>query len=96
MPGHGGCVRIRKDVVFRDLDGELVLLNLRTGVYFGLDRVGTRIWGLIADERSLSEIVGALTADYEVDAETCEADVAQFVATLADNELIDLADAPSR
>jgi Coenzyme PQQ synthesis protein D (PqqD) len=96
MRGQGGSVRIRKDVVFRDLDGELVLLNLRTGVYFGLDRVGTRIWGLIADERSLGEIVGELTAEYEVDAGTCEADVAQFVATLADNDLVDLADAPPR
>ncbi|PYO19380.1 MAG: hypothetical protein DMD85_18645 [Candidatus Rokuibacteriota bacterium] len=49
MPGpisRHAAIRIRKDVVFRELEGEMVLLNLATGVYFGLDPVGTRIWTL--------------------------------------------------
>jgi hypothetical protein len=37
-------VRIRDDVLSRDLQGEEVILDLNTGVYFGLDPVGTRIW----------------------------------------------------
>jgi hypothetical protein len=45
-------VRICDDVVFHDLQGELVLLNLKTGVYFGLDSVGTRIWHLIREHGS--------------------------------------------
>jgi hypothetical protein len=99
MPRHAprdAAIRIKTDVVFRDLDGEMVLLNLASGVYFGLDPVGTRIWGLIAEQRSPAEIVTMLTAEYEVDAETCDADLWNLLDTLAENELIDLSDGPAR
>lgn len=91
MPGaRDAAIRIRKDVVFRDLEGELVLLNLATGVYFGLDPIGTRIWALIDDGRTAHEIVSTITAEYEVDAEACRADLEKFLATLRDNDLVDL------
>src|SRR5919204_4058973 len=89
---RGGAFRIRKDVVFRELEGEMVLLNLATGIYFGLDSVGTRIWGLIDGHRSADEIVSAVTAEYDVDAETCTADLARFFQALQDNELVELGD----
>jgi hypothetical protein len=88
MPG----VRIKKEVRFRDLQGELVLLNLRTGVYFGLDPVGSRIWQLIEDRRSSTDIVEALLAEYDVARAECEADVREFLAALRDNELVDTDD----
>ena len=88
-PPADAAIQISKDVVFRDLEGEMVLLNLATGVYFGLDPVGTRIWELIDRGRSTEQIVGALTAEYDVDAETCRADLAGFLRTLRDNELIE-------
>jgi len=96
MPGEGDSVRIRKDVIFRDLEGELVLLNLETGVYFGLDAVGSRIWELLAADRCLADVVATLTSEYEVEAEACEADLARFLETLADNELVDRHDGPPR
>src|SRR5437867_10538249 len=96
MPGREARTRIRKDVVFRDLAGELVLLNLSTGVYFGLDAVGSRIWGLIDGGRSAAEIVGTLTAEYEVAADTCEADLSRFLEALRDNELVELDDGLAR
>jgi hypothetical protein len=93
MPGaRDAAIRIRKDVVFRDLEGELVLLNLATGVYFGLDPIGTRIWALIDDGRTADEIVGVITAEYEVDEDACRADLARFLVALRDNDLVDLDD----
>ena len=91
MPGaRDAAIRIRKDVVFRDLEGELVLLNLATGVYFGLDPVGTRIWALIEDGRTVDEIVSAISAEYEVEADACRTDLARFLVTLRDNDLVDV------
>jgi hypothetical protein len=90
------AIRIKKDVVFRDLEGEMVLLNLATGVYFGLDPVGTRIWGLIDGRRSAAAIVEALTAEYEVDPQTCETDLDRFLESLRDNELVELDDGAAR
>lgn len=43
QPSLTSRVRIRDDVLSRDLQGEAVILNLNTGLYFGLDPVGTRI-----------------------------------------------------
>ena len=40
-------VSVNDDVLFQELDGEGVLLNLKTGVYFGLDSVGARVWQLL-------------------------------------------------
>jgi len=85
--------RISPDVVFRDLDGEAVLLNLRTGVYFGLDPVGTRIWDLLVERRSLPAILDTLLGEYEVDTARCERDVRLFLAALTEHALLE-ADGP--
>ncbi len=78
------------DVVFRDLQGEMVLLNLKTGVYFGLDPIGTRIWHLIQERRSLQEIRDAVTQEYDVTKDQCERDLLKFVGELRERELVDV------
>lgn len=83
-------VRINEDVAFRDLDGEMVLLNLRTGVYFGLDPIGTRIWQLLRAGQSLQTIVASLVAEYDVTAARSEADLLDFVARLRGHQLVDV------
>ena len=55
------------DSVSADMGGEQVILNLASGVYFGLDEVGARIWSLIEKPRRLSSIVETLLAEYEVE-----------------------------
>jgi len=40
-------VMVADDVVSCDLDGEAAILNLKDGVYYGLDPVGAKIWNLI-------------------------------------------------
>lgn len=82
--------RVNEDVVFRDLEGEAVLLNLNTGVYFGLDPVGTQIWHLIQADRSLREIRDALLDEYEVTKSQCEDDLLGFVGLLQEKELIEV------
>src|SRR5262249_3131957 len=58
-------VTIDPDVTFRELGGEIVILNLGTGVYFGLDEVGARIWRLIEDHGSLEAVLAVLRSEYE-------------------------------
>ena len=84
------CPRIGKDVVSRDLDGEVVILNLRTGIYFGLDPVGTKIWQLIVKRRSLQKVLDSLLEEYEVPETRCADDLLEFVARLQENELIEV------
>jgi len=82
------AVRASDDVVVRELDGEAVLLNLSSGMYFGLDSVGTRMWQLIERHRSLSAIVAAMCDEFDAPAATIERDVLRLVTELVEKGLV--------
>jgi hypothetical protein len=68
------------DAVFRELEGESVLLNLETGMYYGLDAVGTRTWQLASVDGSLRAVRDALVQEYDAAPDLIERDL----LTLAD------------
>lgn len=76
------------DIVSTDMDGERVMMSLEQGAYFGLGGVGGTIWDFLGEPRSLTEIEAQVMAEYDVDAETCRADVAAFLADLERNGLV--------
>jgi hypothetical protein len=61
------------------MGGEMVVLDLKSGCYYGLDAVGARVWALIEQPASLSVIRDTIMAEYEVDAERCERDIQAFL-----------------
>jgi len=79
---------IPSDVLSRDLDGEAVLLDLRSGRYFGLNGTGARVWALLKDGLERVGIAEALTEEFEVDMDTARADVDAFIAALTERGLI--------
>ncbi|MDD5559554.1 PqqD family protein [Candidatus Methylomirabilis sp.] len=83
-------VRICQDVLSRDLQGEEVILDLNTGVYFGLDQVGTRIWQLIREHRSLQQALDSMLQEYEVTKAQCTHDLLCFVTQMADKGLVEV------
>ena len=87
----GSHVWVNGAVVFRDLEGELVLLNLESGVYFGLDPVGTRIWHLLTEPCTLEHILDALVDEYDVARGQCEHDLLRFVGRLREKALLEVA-----
>ena len=84
-------VGIEEEVVFRDLEGEAVVLNLKTGRYFGLDPVGTRIWQLLPDH-SLREILRLLVAEDEAGEQQIREDLFRLVEQLRDKQLVRVAE----
>ena len=76
------------DVVFRDLEGEAVILDLASGTYFGLNEVGTRVWRLVDEGRDAAQIVDAVAAEYDADRATIERDVARLLDDLSARRLI--------
>jgi hypothetical protein len=70
------------DAVFRELDGESVLLNLETGIYFGLDAVGTRVWQLAAGDSSLRAVRDRLIEEYDAEPATIERDLLSLADAL--------------
>lgn len=80
-------------VMYAELDGEAVLLNIETGVYFGLDPLGTQIWQSLAEGVDPDEIIERLLDEYEVERSRVQADVRAFLENLQRNGLIVVAGA---
>ena len=78
------------DVLSRVLDDEAVLLDLASGTYFGLNEVGTEIWQLIAEGRTVAEVRAALLERFEVDEATVQADLERLVGELSERGLVRL------
>jgi hypothetical protein len=85
-------IEISEDVLFQEVGGETVLLDLGSEQYFGLDAVGTRIWQLIGEGAGPGVVVDTLLAEYEVDRPTLEKDVADLLERLREAGLIRIAD----
>jgi hypothetical protein len=80
-------IAVAEDTVFRELEGESVLLNLASGMYFGLDTVGTRVWQLFVETRSLRAVRDRLIEEFDVDAVTAERDLLDLAEALVDKGL---------
>ncbi len=89
IPMHA-TISISGDLVSCDLNAEAVVLNLRSGRYYGLDPVGARIWNLIQTPRTVQEIRDILLQDYEVEADRCEGDLVALLEKLANEGLVDV------
>jgi hypothetical protein len=79
---------VPEDVIFRELDGEAIILNLATGIYFGLDEVGTRLWALVADSGTLRHAVDTMAEEFDVDHATLERDALELATGLLDKGLV--------
>jgi hypothetical protein len=84
----GGPLKVADGVVFRDLEGEAVLLNLDSGMYYGLDEVGTRVWLLIQEHGRVDAVVERMLDEFDVAPERLSADVTRLVSSLLDKGLL--------
>jgi len=73
-----------------DVEGEAAILNLKNGVYYGLNPIGARIWTLIQEPKQVGQLRDQLLSEYEVDAARLETDVRQLLADLAEHGLIEV------
>ncbi|HII84295.1 MAG TPA: PqqD family protein [Methanobacterium subterraneum] len=79
---------VSKDVVSCDLGGETAMLDMKEGIYYGLNEMGTIIWEYIQEPITLQEIVDKILVEYEVDEETCFRDLVELVEEMSKNGLV--------
>ncbi len=82
------AVRPSDEVMFREIGGEAVLLNLTTGEYFGLDAVGAQIWRLLDEQRQVGAVLRRLLDEFDAPAELVERDLLGLVVQLAEKGLM--------
>ena len=81
-------VHINDTVLFQELQGEAALLDLKTGIYFSLDTVGTRIWQLLREHEVLSKVVEAMLSEYDVTEDRCRQDLLDLVEEMRQQGLV--------
>ena len=79
-------------VVIRELAGESVILDLKSGSYYGLNGVGTRAWALMAQGKTLRDVHGALADEFDAAPGVIEGELLRFAAELCEHGLCDRAE----
>ncbi len=83
-------ITVTSSVLHRDLGPETVLLHLDSGVYYGLDEVGTRLWSLLVETPCLGDLHRAMMEEFEVSADQLWRDLEDFLSELQEKGLIDV------
>ena len=86
--GKNECFSIPEDVLFQDVNDEVVLLDLASEHYFGLDEVGARTWMLLKEQKAAGQIVEELLQEYDVERAELEGDILDLLAQLLEAGLI--------
>jgi hypothetical protein len=82
-------VVVTRDQVSCDIGGETAILNLSSGIYYGLDSIGSRIWDLIQKPRTVAELETILTDEYDVETDRAASDLRELCEKLASARLIE-------
>jgi hypothetical protein len=85
-------LRVPGDVMVSNLGGESVLLNLKTERYHGLDEIGFRFWELVTSSDSIQRAYDALVQEYDAAPETLRNDLAELIAALHQQGLVEFVD----
>ncbi|HEY8601757.1 MAG TPA: PqqD family peptide modification chaperone [Thermomicrobiales bacterium] len=85
-------VQVSAQQVSTELDGEMAILSLENGVYYGLDPVGARIWELLQEPQAVTAVRDRIVAEYEVSPEVCEADLLALLGDLRAAGLVEVRD----
>lgn len=84
-----GRPRRLDNVVWKDISGKGILLDLRDGVYFEVGAVGLEIWKRCDGKSNVGQIAGVISRQFEADPEEVSRDVEQFVRRLERRRMVE-------
>jgi hypothetical protein len=82
-------------VIHEIIDGEAVIINLKTGIYYSIDAIGAEIWSLVAAGAATAEVTAGIASRFTGNSDEIERGVLGLIRKLAEEELI-LVDEESR
>ena len=83
-------LRISKEVIFQELEGEAVLLNMQSGIFFGLNPVAKRMWELLNELGQAEKVLQQLLREYEASEEQLRQDLVDFIERLKSKGLVEI------
>jgi len=81
-------VTVAPNVIFQEISGETVLLNLESEKYLGLNEVGTRIWALLQEDCKISDVIAQILTEFDVEEPRLEEDVFELLAQMEAEGLV--------
>jgi hypothetical protein len=88
-------ISIKADnIAYRIIDGEAVIVDLKTSTFHTLNPVGSFIWEELDGQNTLKDIAEKLSQEFEVDLETSENDCVDFINDLLDKDMVILSSHP--
>jgi hypothetical protein len=88
-------LRCRDGHMTADLGGEVAILNMETGAYYGLDAIGSRIWSILGGGCTVGGLRDAILAEYDVAPAQCEEDLQRLLGDLARHQLVERDETPA-
>jgi hypothetical protein len=82
-------------VIADDIDGEIVIMNLERGSYYGLDAMGADIWRMIIAGKTGLHISSRLAAHFDVGIDRVQVDISALIEKAREHDLLVLAEEPS-
>jgi len=79
---------LEADVVWRELDGEVVILNLATGNYYGLEGAANDMWRLLVEHGSTEKVVEIMARDFDVESGRVSQDLDTLVKDLETRAIV--------
>ena len=83
-------IKRNNEVFASQIDDEVVMMNIQSGKYYGMDTIGSRIWELINEKIQVQQVVDQLLEEYDVSQEQCKNDVLEFLKELNENKLVEV------
>jgi hypothetical protein len=84
----GARMRPSPDVVYQELEGEIVLVHLRTNRIYSLNRTGARVWELLGEGRDRAELLAHLEREFDVARHELEREVDSLLERLSAEGLV--------
>jgi hypothetical protein len=81
-------LRIPANVSFSVVGEDAFLLNTQTNKYYGLEKVGARLWELLNEGKSLKDAHQIILSEYEVDSAQLEQDILELLERLREHGLV--------
>jgi len=75
-------------LLFNQIDGEVVMLSIENSEYYGMNKVGSRIWELLEEPVRFSVLIEQLLEEFNVSTEQCIVDTANLLHKLDEKGLI--------
>lgn len=83
-------VRISKDIIVQELEGDAILLNIQDGMFFGLNPVARRMWELLSELGQAEKVLKQLLQEYETSEEQLRQDLVDFIEKLRSKGLVEI------